>query len=368
MCLSVLVAESNRNIKTTMNRILLHISFWIVFISQRVLNEYLWAKDKLPDSVDFVLLRDTTISSFLITIPELIFAYYLVYIGLKRIFNSKRNIIVRILEIGLILFICIWSVRIIVAYFVFPYIYHLEPSPVFEIRRAIWVFFNFIFSSGTLLAIKSVRADLKNKEREKELIKEKLSTELKLLRNQINPHFLFNSLNSIYALSRKKSEKAPEAIMKLSDLLSFMLYKSGKETISIQEEMSFLKDYIELQKIRYNDKLTLDIIEDIDNLNEPITPLLFIPLVENAFKHGVEENTSDSFINIKIMLKNRQLNFMIENNFETIHPKKEKENIGLTNTKRQLELIYQEHTFEIIKSENTFKVLITINLDSHGKI
>ena len=151
-----------------MNRILLHISFWIVFISQRVLNEYLWAKDKLPDSVDFVLLRDTTISSFLITIPELIFAYYLVYIGLKRIFNSKRNIIVRILEIGLILFICIWSVRIIVAYFVFPYIYHLEPSPVFEIRRAIWVFFNFIFSSGTLLAIKSVRSDLKNKEREKE--------------------------------------------------------------------------------------------------------------------------------------------------------------------------------------------------------
>jgi two-component system, LytTR family, sensor kinase len=351
-----------------MNRILLHIAFWIVFISQRVLNEYLWAKDKLPDTVDFVLLRDTTISSFLMTITEIVFAYYLAYIGLKRIFDKKRNIIFRIFEISLILFVCIWSVRIIVAYFVFPYIYHLEPSPVFEIRRAIWVFFNFVFSSGIFLAIKSVRSDLKNKEREKELIKEKLSTELKLLRNQINPHFLFNSLNNIYALSRKKSENAPEAIMKLSDLLSFMLYESGKETICIREELSFLKDYIELQKIRYQDKLTLKIIEEIDNLDESITPLLFIPLVENAFKHGVEENTNESFINIEIRLKNRQLYFMIENNFETNQPKKEKENIGLINTKRQLELLFQEHTFEIIKSEFIFKVLITINLDSHGKI
>jgi two-component system, LytTR family, sensor kinase len=351
-----------------MNRILLHIAFWIVFISQRVLNEYLWAKDKLPDSVDFELLRDTNISSFLMTIPEIIFAYYFAYIGLKRIFDKKRNIILRIFEISLILFVCIWAVRIIVAYFVFPYIYHLEPSPVFEVRRAIWVFFNFVFSSGTFLAIKSVRSDLKNKEREKELIKEKLSTELKLLRNQINPHFLFNSLNNIYTLSRKKSDNAPEAIMKLSDLLSFMLYESGKETISIQEEMSFLRDYIELQKIRYNDKLTLRITEDFDNLNEPITPLLFIPLVENAFKHGVEENTADSFINIEIRLKNLQLFFRIENNFETSHPKKEKENIGLMNTKRQLELLFKEHTFEVIKSENIFKVLITINLDSHGKI
>jgi two-component system, LytTR family, sensor kinase len=351
-----------------MNRILLHISFWIVFISQRVLNEYLWAKDKLPDSVDFVLLRDTSISSFLFTIPEIIFAYYLAYIGLERIFNKKRNIIFRILEISLVLFICIWSVRIIVAYFVFPYIYHLEPSPVFEVRRAIWVFFNFVFSSGILLAIKSVRSDLKNKEREKNLINEKLSTELKLLRNQINPHFLFNSLNNIYALSRKKSDNAPDAIMKLSDLLSFMLYESGKETISIQEEMSFLKDYIELQKIRYDEKLTLKIEENIDNPNEQITPLLFIPLIENAFKHGVEENTGDSFIFITIMLKNRQLKFVIENNFESVHPKKDKENIGLVNTKRQLELLYTKHTFEVIKSEYIFKVLITINLDSHGKI
>ena len=351
-----------------MNRILLHISFWIVFISQRVLNEYLWAKEKLPDTVDFVLLLDTSISSLLIITPEIIFAYYLAYLGLGRLLDKKRNMIFRILEISFILFISIWAVRIIVAYFVFPYIYHLEPSPVFEIRRAIWVFFNFVFSSGTILAIKSVRADLKNKEREKELIREKLSTELKLLRNQINPHFLFNSLNNIYVLSRKKSDEAPEAIMKLSDLLSFMLYESGKETITIQEEMSFLKDYIELQRMRYDHKLTLKITEAVDNLSEQISPLLFIPLIENAFKHGVEENTGNSFIYIEISLKNKQLKFSIENNFEVNNQKKNKDNIGLINTKRQLELLYSEHNFEIIKSEYIFKVLITINLESHGKI
>lgn len=351
-----------------MNRILLHISFWIVFISQRVLNEYLWAKEKLPDSVDLVLLKQTSIGSFLLTIPEIIFAYYLAYWGLERLLNKERNIILRIFEICILYFISIWAVRLIVAYFVFPFIYHLEPSPVFEVRRAIWVFFNFIFSSGIVLAIKTVRRDLKNKDREKNLIREKLSTELKLLRNQINPHFLFNSLNNIYALARKKSDEAPDAIMKLSDLLSFMLYESGKVTIAIQEEIVFLKDYIELQKIRYNDKLTLKITENIDNQHEQISPLLFIPLVENAFKHGVEENTKQSFINIEINLNNKKLRFEIENNYEPSVEKKKKENIGLTNVKRQLELLYSEHNFEIIDSETTFKVLININLDSHGKI
>jgi two-component system, LytTR family, sensor kinase len=351
-----------------MNRIVLHISFWIVFISQRALNEYLWAKDKLPETVDYELLKDTFLGSFLHTIPEIIFAYYLAYFGLEKILNKKKNIIWGILEVSLVIFICIWAVRIIAAYVVFPYIYHLAPSPVFELRRAFWVFINFVFSSGIVLAIKSVRSDLKNKEKEKELIKEKLSTELKLLRNQINPHFLFNSLNNIYALSRKKSDEAPEAIMKLSDLLSFMLYESGKETITIKEEMNFLRDYIELQRIRYSDKLTLQITENIDNENEPISPLLFIPLIENAFKHGVEENTENSFINIEINLNNRKLRFEIENNFEGKNHNKDNVAIGLVNIKRQLELLYSEHSFEVIKTESTFKVLIIINLESHGKI
>lgn len=351
-----------------MNRIALHISFWIVFISQRALNEYLWAKDELPDDVDFGLLKNNFSASILYTIPEIIFAYYLAYIGLEKILKKRKNISLTILEIILVLIPCIWMVRLIAVYLVFPYIAHLEPSPVFEPRRALWVFINFVFSSGIMLAIKLGRSELKSKEKEKELIKEKLSTELKLLRNQINPHFLFNSLNSIYALSRRKSDNTPNAIMKLSDLLSFMLYESGKETISIQEEMTFLIDYIELQKIRYNDKLTLDFKEDIDNQHEQITPLLFIPLIENAFKHGVEENTGDSFIYISIVLKNRQLKFSIENNFEINHHKKVKENIGLINIKRQLELLYSEHNFKIIKTEYIFKVLIIINLNSHGKI
>jgi two-component system, LytTR family, sensor kinase len=351
-----------------MNRILLHISFWIVFISQRALNDYLWAKDKLPESVDFALLRNNFLSSILYTIPEVIFAYYLAYVGLEKILNKRKNIGITILEIIVVLIPCIWSVRLIAVYIELPYISHLEASPHFEPRRAFWVFINFVFSSGIVLAIKSVRSELKNKEREKELIKEKLSTELKLLRNQINPHFLFNSLNNIYALSRKKSNDAPEAIMKLSDLLSFMLYESGKETILIHEEMNFLRDYIELQKIRYSDKLTLQITENIDNENEPISPLLFIPLVENAFKHGVEENTENSFINIEINLNNRKLRFEIENNFEGKNHNKDNKAIGLVNIKRQLELLYSEHSFEVIKTESTFKVLISINLESHGKI
>ena len=160
-----------------MNRIVLHISFWIVFVSQRALNEYLWAKDKLPDSVDYGLLKDTNLSAWLYIIPELIFAYYFTYIGLQKIFNKHRNIVLSIGEISFVLFVCIWAVRFLAVYIVFPHIYHLIPSPVFELRRALWVFLNFVFSSGIMLAIKFGRSELKNKERQKELIKEKLSTE-----------------------------------------------------------------------------------------------------------------------------------------------------------------------------------------------
>jgi two-component system, LytTR family, sensor kinase len=140
-----------------MNRIVLHISFWMVFIAQRALNEYLWAKDKLPASVDYSLMQDTFISSTLHSLPEIIFAYYLAYIGLDKILNKQKNIIFSVLEVGLVLFSCIWAVRFIAAYVVFPYIYHLIPSPVFELRRAFWVLVNFVFSSGIVLAIKSVR-------------------------------------------------------------------------------------------------------------------------------------------------------------------------------------------------------------------
>ena len=198
-------------------------------------------------------------------------------------------------------------------------------------------------------------------------MKEKLETELKFLRNQVNPHFLFNTLNNIYALTRKKSDKAPEVVMKLSELLSFMLYESGKESITLAEEIKILEDYIELERIRYNERLSVEFHKDLDDTSQAIAPLLLLPLVENAFKHGVSETRFDSFVRINMELKNAQFRFHIENTMPNGKTVNGSHNIGLNNIRRQLELMYKHHEFTVKPQPTSFCVEMNINLDSYGK-
>ena len=224
------------------------------------------------------------------------------------------------------------------------------------------------FASGAAVVIKQVRLQLRAKEKEKNLIREKLESELKFLRNQTHPHFLFNTLNNIYALARKKSDETPEAIMKLSKLLRFMLYETSKSSIKIGEEIKMLDDYIELERIRYDGRLTINFLREIDNENELFSPLLLLPFVENAFKHGASESRFESYIHIDMKLKNNILNFNIENTKENNETNELTENIGLKNVKRQLELMYKEYDMVVKNEMSLFKVCLTINLKSNAKV
>lgn len=224
------------------------------------------------------------------------------------------------------------------------------------------------FPAGLLVAMQFVNSQLVAKEREKQLLKDKLTTELQLLKNQMNPHFLFNTLNNIYSLTRKKSDEAPEVVLKLSALLSFMLYESGSNTISIEREIAFLEDYISIQQIRYTDQLTLTFTKELDDPAQQIAPLLLLPLVENAFKHGASENQFASFIKLHLRLKNGELLFEIENSFEQSDLNRQPVMIGLSNTSRQLELLYGEQQLTVDNTSNIFKVQLFINLDSYGKV
>jgi LytS/YehU family sensor histidine kinase len=224
------------------------------------------------------------------------------------------------------------------------------------------------FVAGGAVALKLLRIQLAGKEREKNLVKEKLGAELKFLRNQTNPHFLFNTLNNIYALARKKSDDTADTVMKLSKLLRFMLYESGKDLITITEEIKMLNDYLELEKIRYNERLAITFNKEIDNGAQTIAPLLLLPFIENAFKHGVSETRFNSHIYIDMKLKSGRLAFNIENSKENGNADAVKDNIGLSNVRRQLELMYKEYSMEVQNGNNLFKVLLTINLDSHAKI
>ena len=305
-------------------------------------------------------------------LPELFYAYYFTYRIWPRLTQKKQpwyTFLWYVTEMLVLLVGCIYLVRFSFYYIILPAVFdgRFPPSPTFEFRRFMSILFNFVATSGLMFAIKSFRLQLKMKEREKVLIKEKLETELKMLRNQMNPHFLFNTLNNIYALTKKKSDKAEEAIMKLSDLLSFMLYRSNKASITIEEEMRILDDYIELEKLRY-DRLSIAFNKQVDDHTVTIAPLLLLPLVENAFKHGPSGSRFDSFIHIDFILKEKVLFFEISNSFETgCSQAVITENIGLNNTRRQLELMYQSYNLEIDNDNNIFHVKLHINLDTYAE-
>jgi LytS/YehU family sensor histidine kinase len=195
---------------------------------------------------------------------------------------------------------------------------------------------------------------------------EKQEAELSYLKSQTNPHFLFNTLNNIYSLARDKSDLAPESILRLSGILRFMLYEAGGEYITIEQELKIINDYIALEKLRYDDSLHVNIKYDIEDFKQIVPPLLLIPLVENAFKHGVSETRNQPYVDIFLSSYKKQLEFTVKNSVEGSPGEKQvKENIGLSNIRRQLELLYKVYDLTLEQNETEFKVTLKINLASH---
>jgi two-component system, LytTR family, sensor kinase len=195
---------------------------------------------------------------------------------------------------------------------------------------------------------------------------EKQEAELNYLKSQTNPHFLFNTLNNIYSLARDKSDLAPESIMKLSKILRYMLYEAGGQYIAIEQEIKIMNDYIALEKLRYDETLHINFNYDIEDMKQALPPLLLIPLVENAFKHGVSETRHRPFVDIHISVNKRQLVFIVKNSVESVMEEHGvKENIGLSNLRRQLELLYKEYSLEVVQGNSIFTATLKINLASH---
>ncbi len=157
---------------------------------------------------------------------------------------------------------------------------------------------------------------IKLKQAAQQLRIEKQAAELNYLKSQTNPHFLFNTLNNIYSLARDKSDLAPESILRLSKILRFMLYETGGEYIAIEQELKIINDYIALEKLRYDESLRINFNHDIEDMKQALPPLLLIPLVENAFKHGVSETRNQPFVDIHLSVNNRQLTFIVKNSTE----------------------------------------------------
>jgi len=195
---------------------------------------------------------------------------------------------------------------------------------------------------------------------------EKQEAELNFLKSQTNPHFLFNTLNNIYSLSRDKSDLAPESILRLSKILRFMLYEAGGEFIAIEHELKIIGDYIDLEKLRYDESLRINFNYNIEDMKQAIPPLLLIPLVENAFKHGVSETRNQPFVDIHLSVNQRQLTLVVKNSTEVIDgDRKINEHIGITNLRRQLHLFYSDYNLSLQQGDSIFTSILKINLASH---
>jgi sensor histidine kinase YesM len=173
----------------------------------------------------------------------------------------------------------------------------------------------------------------------KQLKNERINTELMHLKSQVNPHFFFNTLNNLYGLALEKSDQTPGLILKLSELMRYTIYQGSKERVSIDEEINYLNNYIDLQKIRFQKHVEIKFDTDISAPDVRVSPLLFINLLENAFKHGVEKLTSDAYVHLLLSVNNQCLYFKIANNFDPSE-QNESKGIGIDNLDKRLRLSY----------------------------
>lgn len=351
-------------------RWLLHIAFWLAYIVNDTALEYAWVRTSVEKITEWQALLLSIWTDLVLLPPKLLLTYSILYFVIDR--GLMKNV-----SIGRLI---LWTIppvltgilmhRLIIYYYVTPHIYHEAwgEQQLFEVRRMLSAFLDIGFCASLAVAMKLLRTFWISREREKGLVKEKLEAELKFLRNQTNPHFLFNTLNNIYALARKKSEHTPDVVLKLSKLLRFMLYESRKERITLAEEIRMIEDYLELEKIRYNERLSIELKKQVDDPTQEIAPLLLLPFIENAFKHGASETRFDSFIRIDVRLEKGILHFFIENTKDDTGETGVTENIGLSNVRRQLELMYNEHTLHVENKKDIFIVHLTVNLLSDATI
>lgn len=349
------VIHNNTFAKTIIqNRMIQHILFWVLsfFI---LLNIFAYG-DHLGKT-DYIY-------AILFHIPLVIVAYLNLRFLLPKFLSKKRYwsyVILIIPTIVLTAWFSQFMFEKLVDY-IFPGYFFIS---YFEFRD--YVLFILIYLSvSTLLKMSKGWFELMETQRQLNQLKEEnLTTELMALKSQINPHFLFNSLNSIYSLSLDNEAITPKIILKLSELLRFFLYETSEEKISLEKEIYHLGNYIDLQKIRVSEQAEVRFEQSGDYENFNIAPLLLLPLVENGFKHGIKGDVENAFIHIFSTIENDTFIFSVKNNkgmVDKISDDKFK-GIGLKNVKRRLDLIYpKRHVFDVKENEKTFFITLKIQL------
>lgn len=338
-------------------KIILQILFWICSIVFAITAFYVASDHKLTLNSNLI---------FRAIIPNIGFAmsvYLNLYILIPKFLKNSNYIfytfwLIVLLSISSILiqfsFVLILKTKSISEQFLSMFSSHFFTAAFYV---GITSLFKFV---KDWLQLQQVRLKLSQIEREK------LEAELNTLKSQLNPHFLFNCLNNIYSLALNNSPKTPETILKLSEMMRYVLYESRENFIPVKKELEFLVNFIELQKIRLNSKIDIQYTFEGNIPDLKVIPLIFEPFIDNAFKHGLNNPAPHPFIHIKAQFQDETMSFSIRNNYQLTEYKKPNKSsgIGLKNIEKRLEFLYQptEYSYEVKKTENTFEVLLEVML------
>lgn len=329
-----------------------HLLFWVLYAA-------FWSFTFAPSSN----LLSAFATSILILCFHALVAYFNNYYLIEN-YLLKRDYLAYLVSLVL---------SITLAFFPIVLIYYIVVLGDTSASQQVWSWRFFLinsFSIGLTVAITTSLKLLKDyyqkERRNKELLKLNNVSELKFLKGQINPHFLFNSLNNLYALSLKKSDATPSFILKLSGLLRYVLYDSSEGKVSLDKEIEYIENYIDLERIRLSERGQIELVKKGFFSGKMIEPMLMVPFIENAIKHGINSIADKAWVKINISLSDGELHFTIENNkpkAENLPLKDQPGGIGIENTKRRLSILYpNSHELSLKENESTYFVSLKVKL------
>lgn len=331
---------------------LYHLLFWLLLFA----GWHFFRYQDYPPSAAWLI---TTIK----VVDLAILVYIANYVLIPTLLYRKKYVL-----FVLVLLLMIVTSSIIKMYWIGYLLNPTAPLNIFD-RFKVRVYdnvFPHILLVSTGIAFKLLLDNARAQRRLVEMAREKAETELQYLKSQINPHLLFNSLNSIYFLIDKQNTEARQTLLQFSDLLRYQLYDCNADTIEIEKELRYLSDYVRLQRLRKDNQYDIQMNQQGDMTSFCITPLLLVPFVENAFKHISHHHDRRNFVEIDLSRQNGVFNFTVVNSTDKHRSTEPRGGIGLANVQRRLELLYpNKHQLKITNNEDTFTVQLQINIDHH---
>lgn len=307
----------------------------------------------------------TSFYIFLFKFPLIILTtYFILYylLPLSNTANSRNKLILGVVFVLLVLGVV---TRYYKFYLVAPLLdpQHQQITAVWDFAKIIQEFFSSMAVVCMAVMIKVLKTKSQLQQRNTQLENEKKQSELNFLKAQMQPHFLFNTLNTLYSETIQESGKAQTLVLNLSNLLRFVLEESSKPLISVSQEIMVIKDFIALEKLRHGDRLKVDLVVGNISTDAFISPLIFLPFVENSFKHTLKNINGPIHINILIGYKNDQLCLSVENDVsdQIVPDSLDQQKNGIVNTRRQLDLLYgTDYSLDIVSSGNKYRINLSV--------